>query len=383
MKLLEFQAKEVFRKYSIKTPLEKTASSVEEAFSHAREIGYPHVIKAQVPVGGRGKAGGVKLAKNQEESEMHAKNILGMSIKQCKVNKVLVSQALPFKNEYYLSVTLDRTLQVPVFIVSASGGVDIEEIGRTQPEKIIQLPVDLLLGIKSYHLREVYKSCFCDEEHPPSLQDFHHLLEALLKIYYEEDASLVEINPLIVLDGEFIALDAKILIDDNALFRHPGYASLQDESDEETIQEKTARKAGLAYISLEGNIACIVNGAGLAMATMDVVKYWGGEAANFLDIGGSSNPEKMVKALEIVSSNPRVRSVLINIFGGITRCDDIAAGLVQALESTGFKLPLSVRLIGTNDEEAKKLLEKVNIKVHTDMNEAIKTAVNNAMEVGK
>lgn len=380
MKLLEYQAKEVFRAYSIATPIEKVAETSTEAVKHAKEIGFPLVVKAQVPVGGRGKAGGVKLCKTEEEVKIVSEQILSMSIKQCPVKKVLISQALPFQNEYYLSITLDRALQKPVFIISPSGGVDIEEIGRTHPELIYQLPVDLILGLKDYEVRQIYKKCFSKETNPPSFGDFYLLLEQLMNIYIKEDASLVEINPLIIMNGTFLALDAKMLIDDNAIFRHPVYAELQKKDDEETEQERIAREAGLAYISLDGNIACIVNGAGLAMATMDVVKYWGGEPANFLDIGGSSNPEKMVKALQIVSSNPNVKSVLINIFGGITRCDDIATGLIQALETTAFKLPLSVRLIGTNDEAAKDILKKINLTVHTDMNEAIKSAVKNITE---
>lgn len=380
MKLLEYQAKEVFRNYTIITPLEKVAETSAEAVEHAMEIGFPLVVKAQVPVGGRGKAGGVKLCKSTEEVESVSKHILSMTIKQCPVKKVLVSQALPFENEYYLSITLDRALQKPVFIISPSGGVDIEEIGRTHPDLIFQLPVDLVLGLKDYQVRDIYKRCFLKEENPPSYNDFYHLLELLMNIYLKEDASLVEINPLIVFEGKFVALDAKMLIDDNAMFRHSAYTELQKQDAEETEQERIAREAGLAYISLDGNIACIVNGAGLAMATMDVVNYWGGEPANFLDIGGSSNPEKMVKALQIISSNQKVKSVLINIFGGITRCDDIAKGLLQAIETTGFKLPLSVRLIGTNDEEAKAILKKLNITVYTDMNEAIQSAVKNLTE---
>ncbi len=380
MKLLEYQAKEVFRSYSIVTPNEKVAETSIEALKHAKEIGFPLVVKAQVPVGGRGKAGGVKLCKNEEELALASEQILSMSIKQCPVRKVLISQAVPFQNEYYLSITLDRAVQKPVFIMSPSGGVDIEEIGRKNPELIYQLPVDLVLGLKDYEVRQIYKKFFLKETLAPSLADFFLLLEQLHSIYIKEDASLVEINPLIVVNGKFMALDAKMLIDDNAIFRHPVYAELQKQDDEETEQERIAREAGLAYISLDGNIACIVNGAGLAMATMDVVKYWGGEPANFLDIGGSSNPEKMIKALQIVSSNPKVKSVLINIFGGITRCDDIATGLVQAIETTGFKLPLSVRLIGTNDESAKEILQKVKLSVYTDMNEAIQSAVKNITE---
>ncbi len=378
MKLLEHQAKEVFRNYNIKTPREHVAQTTEEACEHAKKIGTPLVVKAQVPVGGRGKAGGVKLVKDLSEVASVSKQILGMNIKQCLVKKVLVSQALPFEREYYISITLDRASMKPMFIISPSGGVDIEEISKNQPEKIFNLSVDLVVGIKTYEMRSVYRKCFQDEKNPPSISDFQQLLETLYEIYLKEDAGLVEINPLIILDGKFVALDAKMLIDDNALFRHSYYKSLENENDEETAQEKEARESGLAYISLDGDIACIVNGAGLAMATMDVVKHWGGQPANFLDIGGSSNPAKMIKALEIIASNPNVKSVLINIFGGITRCDDIATGLVQALETTGFSLPLSVRLIGTNDAQAKEMLKQVKISVFTDMNEAIKVAVQHA-----
>jgi len=379
---LEYQAKEVFRKYQIQTPNEKMAQNPEEALEFAQDIGFPLVVKAQVPVGGRGKAGGIKLANNADEARSYAQQILGMNIKQCNVKKILISQALPLNHEYYISVTLDRTIQKPIFIVSPSGGVDIEEIGRTQPEKIFQLPVDLLLGIKAYQLKKVFQYCFQQEENPPSIQEFSELLEKMYALYLKEDASLVEINPLVVIDKKFVALDAKLIIDDNALYRHASYQQWLDEDPEETTQERLARSAGLSYISLEGNIACIVNGAGLAMATMDVVKHWGGDPANFLDIGGSSNPEKMVNALKIVLSNAKVNSVLINIFGGITRCDDIASGLIQAIQTTSFKLPLSVRLIGTNDESARAMLKQHQIEVFTDMNLAIKRAVMHSREAG-
>ena len=379
---MEYQAKEVFRKYQIQTPNEKMAQNPEEALEFAQDIGFPLVVKAQVPVGGRGKAGGIKLANNADEARSYAQQILGMNIKQCNVKKILISQALPLNHEYYISVTLDRTIQKPIFIVSPSGGVDIEEIGRTQPEKIFQLPVDLLLGIKAYQLKKVFQYCFQQEENPPSIQEFSELLEKMYALYLKEDASLVEINPLVVIDKKFVALDAKLIIDDNALYRHASYQQWLDEDPEETTQERLARSAGLSYISLEGNIACIVNGAGLAMATMDVVKHWGGDPANFLDIGGSSNPEKMVNALKIVLSNAKVNSVLINIFGGITRCDDIASGLIQAIQTTSFKLPLSVRLIGTNDESARAMLKQHQIEVFTDMNLAIKRAVMHSREAG-
>lgn len=383
MKLLEYQAKEIFRDYGIFTPKEQITVCLEEALIVAEQIGYPCVLKAQVPVGGRGKAGGVKVVRNKEELVEKANQIFGMMIKGCLVDKILVSQAIEFSSELYLSLTLDRGSKKLIFIISPAGGVEIEEISKTNPEMIFRMEIDLILGIKSYQARQIWEKTFENSIQKPTFFDFYHLLSTLNKIYFDQDATLVEINPLIISQSRLMALDAKILIDDNALLHHSNFVSKSQENAEETLQEKMAREANLTYISLDGDIACIVNGAGLAMATMDVVKHFGGEPANFLDIGGSSNPEKMINAFQIIQSNPKVTSILINIFGGITRCDDIAAGLIKALEASPIKIPLSVRLVGTNDIIAQQMMKEIGIQVFTDMNEAVKDSVQKSKEVSK
>lgn len=377
MKFLEYQAKEVFRQFGINTPIEKLAITLEDAVKNATLIGYPCVLKAQVPVGGRGKAGGIKVANNETELRAHYQNIYGMSIKECVVTKILISQVIQVTNEIYLSVTLDRNSRKPMFILSASGGMDIEEISRTQPDKILRFDYDLLVGLKDYSLKTIYKKLIQDLTltKAPSYEAFKTLLKQLVRIYFDLDASLVEINPLTIQGEMFMALDAKLVVDDNASYLHQDLVKITEENHVETKQETMAREANLTYISLQGNIACIVNGAGLAMATMDVIKHYGGEPANFLDIGGSSNPQKMVNALQIIHSNEKTKAILINIFGGITRCDDIANGLKIALETIQLQIPISVRLVGTNEEEAKKVLSSINITAFTDMDQAVQHAI--------
>jgi succinyl-CoA synthetase beta subunit len=376
LKLLEYQAKEVFRCYSIETPKEILAMNSLEVLPAADKIGYPLVLKAQVPVGGRGKAGGVKLVKNKEELIEKANEMFQLIIKNCPVDKVLVSQALPYTAEFYLSITLDRSTHSVTIITSSEGGIDIEEISRTQPNKIEKMNFDLIIGLKEYEMKNIFNRIFPSIENKPLIyREFYDLLSKLIKIYFEKDASIVEINPLIVLNNKLVALDAKIIIDDNAIYLHPEFEEMLKLSSDESIQEKMARELGLTYISLDGNIACIVNGAGLAMATMDLVKYFNGEPANFLDIGGSSNPEKMVNALKIIKSNENVKAILVNIFGGITRCDDIAYGLINGLKILDIKMPISVRLIGTNDENAKQILKNEGILVFSNMDDVVKEAV--------
>ncbi|MCE5223828.1 ADP-forming succinate--CoA ligase subunit beta [bacterium] len=377
MKFLEYQAKEVFRQFGISTPVEKLAINLDEAVQHANQIGYPCVLKAQVPVGGRGKAGGIKVANNETELKEHYAKIYGMHIKECVVSKILVSQVIQVTNEIYLSVTLDRNSRKPMFILSASGGMDIEEISRTQPDKILRFDYDLLVGLKDYSLKAIYKKLIQDLSltKAPSYDAFKILLKQLIRIYFDLDASLVEINPLTIQGEEFMALDAKLVVDDNAGYLHQDLVKITEGNNVETKQETMAREANLTYISLQGNIACIVNGAGLAMATMDVIKHYGGEPANFLDIGGSSNPQKMVNALQIIHSNEKTKAILINIFGGITRCDDIANGLKIALETIKLRIPISVRLVGTNEEEAKKVLSSIGITAFSDMDQAVQHAI--------
>lgn len=377
MKFLEYQAKDIFRQFGIHTPVEKLATTWEEAVQNASEIGYPCVLKAQVPVGGRGKAGGIKVANNEPELREHYLKIHGMHIKDCLVTKILISQVIRITNEIYLSVTLDRNTRKPMFILSASGGMDIEEISKTHPEKILRFDYDLLIGLKDYQLKKQYKKLLqsLSIEKAPSYDSFKTLLRQLIRIYFDLDASLVEINPLTILDGLWMALDAKLVVDDNAAFLHPDLVTITEGNNVETKQETMAREANLTYISLQGDIACIVNGAGLAMATMDVIKHYGGEPANFLDIGGSSNPQKMVNALRIIHSNEKTKAILINIFGGITRCDDIANGLKMALDTIQLRIPISVRLVGTNEQEAKNILSTIGITAFSDMDEAVRHAI--------
>ncbi|MCK5848236.1 MAG: ADP-forming succinate--CoA ligase subunit beta [Caldisericia bacterium] len=376
MKLLEYQAKEVFRSAGILTPKEIMVMSLDDAVKAAEDVvGYPCVVKAQVPVGGRGKAGGVRLAKSKEEVANITSKILGMDIKGCTVEKVLISEAVTVSKEYYLSVVLHRGSKKPMVIISPSGGVDIEEISKTHPEMIFKEEFDMILGFKDYSLRNLYKKVFSGQGEKVSFSVFKSFLEKLIDIYFKKDATLVEINPLIIHNGQCMALDAKILLDDNGLVFHPEFSKYVNDNSDETEQEKMAREASLTYISLEGDIACMVNGAGLAMATMDTITHFGGSAANFLDIGGSSNPEKVVNALKIIASNKKVKSILINIFGGITRCDDIANGFKEGIEKVKIDLPISCRIVGTNDQEAKRIMNSIGINVSVNMDEAIQNAV--------
>ena len=354
MKLLEYRAKEIFRKYGIPVPHEILATSVEEVVNNAKVIGFPVVIKAQVGVGGRGKAGGVKIARDEKSVIEIAGNILGMTIKGEKVKKVLVSQAIDIGEELYLGITVDRKRGEPVVISSASGGIDIEEIARTSPEKIKKIYINPLTGILPYQMRQASVFLTDDKDKQKQIQS---IVEKLFDIFDQLDGMLVEINPLVFTkSGEIIALDAKIIIDDNGLYRHPDIESMR-ELDESTSLELEAKAAGLSYIKLDGNVGCIVNGAGLAMATMDIIKKYGAEPANFLDIGGSSRPEKMEKAMEMILRDKNVKAIFINIFGGITRCDDVARGLIEVKKSMKIDVPVVIRLTGTNEDIAREMLK--------------------------
>jgi len=338
----EYQAKEIFRKYGIPIPPGEVATTPEEAEKIARKFGTTVVIKAQVHTGGRGKAGGVKLAKTPEDAKSIAAQILKLTIKGLPVKRVLVTPAADIASEAYVGIIVDRASKQPVFMASPAGGIDIEEVAAKTPEKILQ---------------------------------------QLYKAFFENGGSLAEINPLVTTPaGDVVALDAKMVIDDNELDRRPDIAALRDESAEDP-SEVEARKANLTFIKLDGNVGCVVNGAGLAMATMDLVKYYGGEPANFLDIGGSSNPEKVVAALRIITSDPSVKAILFNIFGGITRTDDVANGIVTAIKQNPLKVPLVIRLTGTNEEIAVKILKENGLSAMTDMDEAVKKAV--ALATGK
>ncbi|MEF3244604.1 MAG: ADP-forming succinate--CoA ligase subunit beta [Caldisericaceae bacterium] len=354
MNLQEYQSRELFKKFGIPVVDGSVASSMEEALSIAKILGYPVVVKAQVLAGGRGKSGGVKIASNEEELKEKTSNILSMEIKGLKVNKVLIAKAVQIKKEFYVGFTVDRSSKRNVLIVSNEGGVEIEEVAKNDPEKILKMPLDPLLGMFSYQAKNASMFLTSDRDVASKIST---ILEQLFRLYVSIDANLVEINPLaLVSDGSVIALDAKIVVDDNALFRHPEIEAMRELTEEEKL-EIEAKSKGFTYIKLNGSIGCLVNGAGLAMATMDLVKLFGGSPANFLDIGGSSNPEKVASAIEMILRDKNVKAILINIFGGITRCDDVANGLLDAIKKVKVEIPIVVRLTGTNEDIAKKILE--------------------------
>ena len=382
MNLHEYQAKELFARFGLPVLPGQVAATPEEARDVAASIGGPVVIKAQVLVGGRGKAGGVKLAQSPDEAYDKARDILALTIKGLPVRKVLVAQAAEIARELYLSIVLDRSKKLPLIMLSAEGGVDIEEVARTAPEKIVRQHIPLE-GIRPYQARALFQPLFDDGR---QVQQAADILMRLWRAYSEGDCQLAEINPLAVTpEGRVLALDAKVILDDNAEFRHREWMDWRD-PDEETAGSKLAREKGLSYVKLDGDIGCVVNGAGLAMATMDLVKHYGGEPANFLDIGGSSNPEKVTAALRIITgdggSGPNgVRAILFNIFGGITRGDDVANGIVQSLKESPLTVPLVIRLTGTNEELGRKILAEHGLSATTSMDEAVRMVVEKAQEV--
>jgi succinyl-CoA synthetase beta subunit len=372
MNLHEYQAKEVFRDAGIPVPPGKVARTPDEAEAAARELGGRVVVKAQVHSGGRGKAGGVKLAADPAEAREHASRILGMEIKGLTVDKVLVTPAEDIASEAYVGVLVDRTSQAPMFMVSSEGGVDIEEVAHTKPEAIRKLAVDPRYGLLP-HQAYWLANALCDDA--DEIKQAAKIMGQLYTAFVRSGASMAEINPLITTTaGEVKAIDAKVSIDDNELFRRPEIASYRDTSGEPEAEIR-AREAGLSFVKLDGNVGCCVNGAGLAMATMDLVKYYGGEPANFLDIGGSSNPEKVVNALGIITADPRVKAILFNIFGGITRCDDVARGIVEATRRIDISVPIVIRLTGTNEEEALQILGDAGFSAYTSMDEVVEKAV--------
>ncbi len=353
MKLHEYQSKQIFARYGIPIPKGRVAAAASEAKAIAEELGGRVVIKSQVLVGGRGKAGGVKLAKNPDEAEVLAAQILAMEIKGLPVRKVLVDEAAAIESEIYFSITNDRAARKPVMIASAAGGMEIEEVAAKTPEKIIKVHIDPLLGLRDYQARDIAASIDLPREY---WKDFSKIATGLWQVYSQNDATLAEINPLVITkDKRLVALDGKMMIDDNAMFRHADLAEMRD-VDEEAPAETEARKYGLSYIKLDGSIGCMVNGAGLAMTSMDIVKLFGGEPANFLDIGGGAGSDKVAAAMKIILSDLNVKAVLFNIFGGITRCDEVARGILVAMDEVKPKVPMVVRLVGTNAEEGRKLL---------------------------
>jgi len=372
MKIHEYQAKELFKAAGIPVPRERVASTAAEAAAAAQELGLPVVIKAQVLVGGRGKAGGVKKVEKLADVAAVAGQILGMSIKGLRVYKVLVSECASVKAEYYVGITIDRTNRCAVLMASAAGGVEIEEVAKQSPEKILKVQIDPSAGLLGFQTRNAGMALFGDAR---QARQFGDIAARLYRLFLSQDCSLVEINPLVKLaDSSLLALDAKVNFDDNADFRHKEWEGMRDLVAEEP-KELEAKQAGLTYIKLDGNVGCVVNGAGLAMATMDLIKRYGGEPANFLDVGGSSSPEKMVTTMRIILSDPNVRAILVNIFGGITRCDDIATGLLQAQIVADIRAPIVARLTGTNAEKAAEILKGSPVTPAKTMAEAVKKAV--------
>ena len=372
MNLHEYQAREILRRHGIPVPEGEVVTTPQAARAAATRLGGAVVVKAQVHAGGRGKAGGVKLAKNPDEAEAVAAKILGMTIKGFTVQKVLVVPATDIASESYLGIIVDRESQRPLLMVSAAGGIDIEEVAAQTPERIHRRTIDPRYGLLAHQALALAFQLYPDVSKARAAAA---IMQQLVTAAYDVGASLAEINPLVTTpEGKVVALDAKIVIDDNELERKPAIAALRDPS-AEAPSEVQAREAGLTFIKLEGAVGCCVNGAGLAMATMDLVKYYGGEPANFLDIGGSSNPQKVVNALKIITADPSVRAILFNIFGGITRCDDVANGIVQATGQFPLKVPMVIRLTGTNEQLAIDILKKAGFSALTDMDQAVKQAV--------
>jgi len=376
MKLHEYQAKSYFNREDIPIPRSRIASTPAEAKQIAAEIGYPVVLKAQVLVGGRGKAGGILLVKDENDLDPAANDILNSKIKGISVQRILVEQAINFTQEIYLGITVDRALAQPVIILSASGGVEIEELAIRHPNRIIRTAIDPLLGLQPYMVRAMASHIGLDYA---LWKPLLHIALSLWKLFDQLDATLVEINPLVITtDKELLALDGKMTIDDNALYRQEDFLELTDQA-VETPAEQEARKFCLSYIQLSGHIGCMVNGAGLAMATMDCIQQAGGEPANFLDIGGGANADKVQAALRIILSDENVRAVLINIFGGITRCDEVAKGLISILPENTRNLPFIIRLEGTNAEEGRNLLAQVpNLLIAENLMQAAEMAVHAA-----
>ena len=372
MNIHEYQAKEILRREGVPIPPGEVATTPAQVEQIARRLGGMVVVKAQVHAGGRGKAGGVKLAKTPAEAAEVSKKILGMHIKGLTVEKVLVTAAADIETEAYVGIIIDRASKRAVFMVSPAGGIDIEEVAATDPDKIMRLPVDPRYGLQPFEAMEMGFFLYKDIAKARAAA---RITQQLYRAFIDSGASLAEINPLVTTpDGEVIAVDAKMVIDDNELDRRPDIAALRDESAEET-SELQARRANLTFIKLDGNVGCIVNGAGLAMATMDLVKYYGGEPANFLDIGGSSSPEKVVNALRIITADAGVKAILFNIFGGITRTDDVANGIVTATKQSPLTVPLVIRLTGTNEEVALKILADNGFTATSDMDEAVQKVV--------
>ncbi|HIC88664.1 MAG TPA: ADP-forming succinate--CoA ligase subunit beta [Anaerolineae bacterium] len=383
MKLQEYQSKRIFARYGVPIPQGAVATTPAEARDIAVRLGRPVVVKSQVLVGGRGKAGGIKLAKTPDEAEQVADQILGMNIKGLVVRKVLVDEAADIRSEIYLGLVIDRAQRRVVMMASSAGGIDIEEVAATTPEKIVKISIDPFLGLRDYQARQLAFGIGLQRN---LVREFTRIARGLYRAFVKSDASLAEINPLVVTeDGRLLAVDGKMVLDDNGLFRHPDLAEMRD-LDEENAYEAEARRYGLSYVKLDGEIGCMVNGAGLAMATMDVIKLYGAEPANFLDVGGGAQADKVAAALRIILSDENVKAVLFNIFGGITRCDEVARGILTALDEVAAgrketreellaQVPMVARLVGTNEEEGRRIISEVNMTPASTLAEAAEKAV--------
>jgi succinyl-CoA synthetase beta subunit len=372
MKLYEHQGRNLFEEYGIPTLEGDVADTPEAARDIAGRTGGRVAVKAQVLAGGRGKAGGVKIADSPEQAEEAARSILAMSIKGLPVRRVLVTEAVEILTEYYVGLTIDRSAHAPVLIASSAGGVDIEELAAASPEHIHRCTIDPLHGLDESGCKEFLRSAFDKPGHADAI---FPIVRSLYRLFTEKDCSLVEINPLAELgDGNIVALDSKVVIDENGLYRHPDVEEMRN-SEEYGPDELEARSRGLSFINLDGTIGCIVNGAGLAMATMDLIQLAGGSPANFLDVGGSSSPEKVVHAFEIIGHNENVDALLINIFGGITRCDDIARGILQARGEVSLDVPMVIRLIGTNEKEGRRILGDAGVEAYENLADAVRKVV--------
>ena len=372
MKLHEYQSKRIFAQHGVPIPRGDVATTPEVARQIAARLGTRVVVKSQVLVGGRGKAGGIRLADHPDEVEKVADQILGMNIKGLTVKKVLVDEAADIDTEIYLGIVIDRAKRRPVMMASAEGGVEIEEVARATPERIVRIAIDPFLGLQPYQGRELAFGIGLPKD---LVRDFVKIAQGLYQAFLQCDASLAEINPLVITgDGKLLAVDGKMLLDDNALFRHFELAEMRD-ADEETPEEQEARRHGLSYVKLDGEIGCMVNGAGLAMATMDITKLYGGAPANFLDIGGGAQADRVAAALRIILSDPNVKAVLFNIFGGITRCDEVAMGILKALREVPTDVPMVARLVGTNEKEGREILANADMITASTLAQAAQRAV--------
>lgn len=372
MKLHEYQSKRIFAQYGVPIPRGDVAATPEQAREIASRLGKRVVVKSQVLVGGRGKAGGIRLADDPDEAEQVADQILGMNIQGLTVKKVLLDEAVEIATEIYLGIVIDRAQRRPAMMASAEGGIEIEEVARARPERIVKLTINPFLGLQPHQGRELAYGIGLSKE---LVRDFVKIAQGLYDAFVGCDASLAEINPLVVTsDGKLLAVDGKMLLDDNSLFRHFELAEMRD-ADEETPEEEEARRHGLSYVKLDGEIGCMVNGAGLAMATMDITKLYGGAPANFLDIGGGAQADKVAAALRIILSDANVKAVLFNVFGGITRCDEVARGILEALREVPTEVPMVARLVGTNEEEGRQILAEADMVTAATLSEAAQTAV--------